>query len=176
MKLLFPLSVSRNRPSTIELVLESTARGSMILLLLWLLLIYIPNGKILTMRQERNNLLAYFSRKMRLMSTATKVLVLVMMESIAGCALTMVNALYMASQIGHLVGTVRTVRAPERSLPSMHNNVSLIQLLASWPSEGLGAVWAREAGRSTHTPTTTTTTAAALLMWGSSTLQDTRQL
>lgn len=106
------------------------------------------------------------------MAGVAKVLVVVM-EGVAGCILAVVNALNMASQIGHLIGTIGTVRAPEGSLPSVHDYVSLIQLVASWPSEGLGAVRARKGGRSSNAPTTTV---AALLVWGSSTLQDTRQL
>lgn len=94
------------------------------------------------MMQERNNLLAYFPRKVRLLPSIAEVLVLVVGDRVAGCILGVVNALNMASQIGHLVGTVGTMRAPERSLPSVHNYVSLIQLVASWPTEGLGAVWA----------------------------------
>lgn len=128
------------------------------------------------MRQERNNLLAYFPRVMRLISSIAKVLVLVVSDGITGCILAIVNALNVASQIGHLVGTVGTVRAPEGSLPSMHNHVSLIQLVASWPTEGLGTMGASKRGRSSYAPATTTSTDAALLVWGSSTLQDTRQL
>lgn len=126
--------------------------------------------------QERNNLLAYFPRELRLLPSIAQVLVLVEGERVAGCILGIVNAFNVASQIGHLVGTVGAMRTLERSLPCVHNYVSLIQLVASWPTEGLGAVWAREGGRSSNTPATTTTTAAALLVWGNSTLQDTRQL
>lgn len=139
----------------------------MLLLLLWLRL---------RLMQERNNLLPNFLRKVRLVSSVAKVLVLLVGERVDGWFLTIVNAFNMASQIGHLVSTVGTMRAPERSLSSVHNYVSLIQLVASWPTEDLGAVRAREGGRSSSAPTTTTTTAAALLVWGSSTLQDTRQL
>lgn len=81
----------------------------------------------------------------------------------------------MAPQVGQLVGAVIAVRAVVGPLPSVHYDVALVQLVASGPDEGLGAVRARENhGRSRRGASLSP--GALLVRGSSSTLQQTRRL